>query len=72
MYHVAALVGPYYKTEMYEKVNYHGTLHIIDACKKHGIRRLVMCSSPSTRFTGKDILNLSEADLPQPKKFLEE
>jgi nucleoside-diphosphate-sugar epimerase len=50
VFHIAALVGPYHPEEAYEKVNYGGTLNVLNACKKLGIKRIVMSSSPSTRF----------------------
>jgi nucleoside-diphosphate-sugar epimerase len=50
VFHIAALVGPYHPTEAYVKVNYEGSLNILNTCKKHGIKRIVMSSSPSTRF----------------------
>lgn len=63
MFHIAALVGPYHPQELYYKVNYEGTLNVIDACKTLGIRKIVMSSSPSTRFDGKDINGLREDQL---------
>lgn len=44
------LLGPYYPTEAYRKVNYEGTLNVLKACEKLQIKRIVMSSSPSTRF----------------------
>lgn len=72
MWHIAALVGPYHDLEMYDKVNHHGTVNVIEACKKFGIQKIVMSSSPSTRFDGKDIDGLKESELRYPKKFLQE
>lgn len=53
-FHLAALVGPYHQESEYESVNYGGTLHVIDACREHGVKKLVMSSSPSTRFPWPD------------------
>lgn len=50
IYHIAALVGPYHPKEAYDKVNYQGTVHLLDACTKYKVKRFVMSSSPSTRF----------------------
>jgi nucleoside-diphosphate-sugar epimerase len=36
-------------------VNYVGTLNVIEACRKHGVGKIVMSSSPSTRY-GSSIL----------------
>ena len=55
------------------KINYEGTLNVIDACKKHGVPKIVMSSSPSTRFSGRDIDGDSEDQLPTipMKKYLQ-
>jgi nucleoside-diphosphate-sugar epimerase len=50
VFHVAAIVGPYHEEHTYEAVNYGGSLNVLEACRAHGIRKLVMSSSPSTRF----------------------
>lgn len=70
VYHVAALVGPFHDRSRYMAVNYHGTLNVVEGCKKHGVRRLVFSSSPSTRFTGGDITGQKEDELYIPEKFL--
>jgi nucleoside-diphosphate-sugar epimerase len=64
VFHIAAAVGPFHPSELYERVNYHGTLNVIEACKKNGVPKLVMSSSPSTRFTGEDVDGLTEDLLP--------
>lgn len=70
VYHIAALVGPFYDRQKYFDVNLYGTIHIIEACKKHKVHKLVYSSSPGTRFTGVDIEGLTEDELPIPDKFL--
>lgn len=65
VWHNAAAVGPYHPIPLYEEVNYRGTLNVIDACRKHGVRKIVMSSSPSTRFTGADVDGLTEEQLPR-------
>lgn len=50
VFHLAALVGPYHAKDKYVKVNYEGCQLILEACKIHGVKRIVMSSSPSTRF----------------------
>ncbi len=64
-FHIAALVGPYHQEDAYERVNYQGTLNVLEACRTHGVRKLVMSSSPSTRFPYPDpnVRNLTEDDL---------
>ena len=63
MIHVAALVGPFFPTPAYRKVNYLGTLNILEACRVAGIRAVVDCSSPSTRFDGNDIQGMDEDEV---------
>mmetsp|Transcript_40150 Transcript_40150/g.96978 ORF Transcript_40150/g.96978 Transcript_40150/m.96978 type:complete len:398 (-) Transcript_40150:216-1409(-) len=72
VFHIAALVGPFYPKELYDQVNYQGTLRIIEGCKKYKVPKLVYSSSPSTRFTGGDVSGLTEDDMPIPDKFLAE
>jgi nucleoside-diphosphate-sugar epimerase len=79
VFHIAALVGPYHAQEAYMKVNYGGTLNVLSVCRAHGIKKLVMSSSPSTRFPYPDpsINGFSESDLLRinggdfPKQFLQ-
>jgi len=73
VWHIAALVGPYYKHSMYHAVNYIGTLNVLEACKKFNIPRLVMSSSPSTRFDGSNVAGAKEEDvkIQEKGKFLQ-
>ena len=72
VYHIAALVGPFHARDAYFKVNVQGTQCILDNCRKYRVPKLVNSSSPSTRFTGADIRNLTEDELPMPTtKFLQ-
>jgi nucleoside-diphosphate-sugar epimerase len=64
VFHIAALVGPFHPKNLYKKINYLGTLNVIDVCKLNDINKIVMSSSPSTRFDGSDIDGLTENDLP--------
>ena len=50
IFHIAALVGPYHPVLAYIKVNFDGTRNVLDAARKHKINKIVMSSSPSTRF----------------------
>ena len=50
VFHIAALVGPYHPKEAYVKVNYEGSENVLKACKELNIKKIVMSSSPSTRF----------------------
>ena len=65
VYHIAALVGPYFPKDAYYKVNYEGTLNVLNACKQLNIKKIVMSSSPSTRFPYPDpnVAGLTEEEL---------
>ncbi|KAL1507043.1 hypothetical protein AB1Y20_007905 [Prymnesium parvum] len=70
VWHNAAAVGPFHPVKLYFKVNHEGTLNVIKACKKAGVKKVVMSSSPSTRFDGSDVDGLTEdamPKLPQPR-----
>ena len=69
VWHNCAAVGPYHPQKLYHEVNYQGTVNVINACRELGIKKIVMSSSPSTRFTGADVDGLTEAQLPSiPQK----
>ena len=74
VWHNAAAVGPFHPTPLYTRVNYEGTLNVLDACRKHGVPKLVFSSSPSTRFTGADVDGLREDEMPSLplKSYLQE
>lgn len=60
VFHLAALVGPFYQEQEFEKVNYLGSLAVLEACKLHRVPKLIYSSSPSTRFTGDNVRGLRE------------
>jgi nucleoside-diphosphate-sugar epimerase len=64
VFHIAAAVGPYHPQTLYRKVNFEGTLNVLAGCKAHGVPKLVMSSSPSTRFDGSDVDGFTEAEMP--------
>ena len=45
-----------------------GTKHVVEGCRRHGVRRLVFISSPSVVFNGQDQANLTE-EAPYPVRF---
>ncbi|ORC85247.1 NAD(P)-dependent steroid dehydrogenase protein [Trypanosoma theileri] len=70
VWHLAAAVGPFHPRELYYRVNCVGTENVIMACKTWGVHKLVMSSSPSTRFKGNlfhrpCIDGLTEAEMPE-------
>ncbi len=42
-----------------------GTLNVIEACRTHKVPKIVMSSSPSTRFDGSDVDGLTEDEMPK-------
>lgn len=50
IFHIAALVGPYHPKDAYYQVNYEGTKNILRLANEKKIKKIVMSSSPSTRF----------------------
>lgn len=38
---------------------------MIEACKRNGVRKIVMSTSPSTRFDGSDVDGLTERQMPK-------
>lgn len=68
VFHVAAKAGIWGPYEEFYRANVLGTRHVIDACRHHGIQRLVHTSSPSVVFDGNDMQGVDES-LPYPKHF---
>ncbi|MEM7054556.1 MAG: NAD-dependent epimerase/dehydratase family protein [Pseudomonadota bacterium] len=66
--HVAAKAGPGLYAKDFERANINGTRHVLDACRKHGIRYLVHTSSPSVVHAGGDIEGGDES-LPLAQHF---
>ncbi|XP_059144032.1 sterol-4-alpha-carboxylate 3-dehydrogenase, decarboxylating-like [Physella acuta] len=56
---------------LFYKVNYEGTLNIIETCKEVGIKRLILTSSASVVYEGHGIKNGKEDELPYAKKPLD-
>jgi nucleoside-diphosphate-sugar epimerase len=73
VWHNGAAVGPFHPKPLYFKVNYQGTLNVIEACRAAGVKKIVMSSSPSTRFVGTDVDGLTEEQMPKLplKKYLQ-
>ncbi len=69
VFHAAALPGIWGPWKLFHGVNTLGTQHVIDACRKRGVGRLVFTSSPSVVYDGHDHLGADES-LPYATKFL--
>lgn len=68
VFHVAARAGVWGRYSDFFDTNVTGTLNVIAACKKLGVRRLVYTSTPSVVHAGKDVEGANES-LPYPKHF---
>jgi len=69
VYHVAAIADVWGDWEKFYSINFVGTKNIIEACFKHGVKRLIYTSSPSVVFDGVSQRNLDES-APYPKRWL--
>lgn len=69
VFHVAAKAGHWGRHEDYYRANVRGTRHVLQACRQHGIRRLVHTSTPSVVHAGKDIEGGDES-LPYAQHYL--
>ncbi len=69
VFHVAAKAGIWGTYADYYAANVTGTRHVIDACRQHGVPRLVYTSTPSVAFGGHDVRNVSE-EAPLPRRHL--
>ncbi len=69
VFHAAAKAGVWGSRAAYECANVLGTQNVIDACRRHGTRRLVFTSSPSVVFAGEDQEGVDES-APYPVRFI--
>jgi len=68
VFHVAAKVGLWGRTEDFEAVNVQGTKNVLRACLEFGVKRLVFTGSPSVVFHGGDVEGVDES-IPYPESF---
>lgn len=68
VFHVAAKAGIWGSYEEFYDANVTGTLNVLNACRTHGISRLVYTSSPSVVFDGRDVEGGDES-LPYPARY---
>ncbi len=67
--HTAAIAGIWGKWDDYYQTNVVGTQHVVDACRRQGVPRLVFTSSPSVTFDGSDQCGVDER-APYPRHWL--
>jgi 2-alkyl-3-oxoalkanoate reductase len=68
VFHVAAKAGIWGSYEDFLSANVTGTRNVLDACRSHGVPRLVYTGSPSVVFDGSDVKGGDES-LPYPAAF---
>lgn len=66
--HSGALSAPWGPWSAFEAINVGGTRHVVAGCRRHGVGRLVLISSPAAIFTGEDHVLTTEA-APYPRRF---
>ena len=66
VFHVAAKAGVWGPRAAYEAANITATENVLAACRAQGIQRLVLTSSPSVCFDGRDHVDAGP-DLPYPR-----
>jgi len=69
VFHVAVKVSVWGGYAEYYAANVAGTRHVIEACRRHGVKKLVYTSTLSVVFSGSDMRHTSE-DAAYPAKYL--
>ncbi len=69
IFHVAAKAGVWGHYAEYHQANVVGTQNVLDACRQHGVKRLIYTSSPSVVYAGHDEAGLNEST-PYPSTYL--
>lgn len=68
IFHVAARFDLWGKRKDFIRTNVHGTQNVLDACRHHGIERLVYTSTPSVVHGGKNVEGVDES-APYPRRY---
>lgn len=68
IFHVAAKAGYWGTWESFYLPNVSGTQHVIAACRKQGVPKLIYTSSPNVIFGGQDHLGVDES-VPYPTHY---
>lgn len=69
VFHTAAIAGIWGRWTDYYEINTVGTRHVIEACRRHQVDRLIYTSSPSVTFDGSEQCGVNE-DEPYPDRWL--
>jgi len=68
VFHTAAKAGIAGPAAEYRRTNVEGTRNVLEACRLHGVRRLVHTSTPSVVFDGRDMEGVDES-VPYARTF---
>jgi 2-alkyl-3-oxoalkanoate reductase len=68
VFHVAAKAGIWGPRADFVRANVDGTRNVVEACRTHGVRKLVFTSSPSVVYGGGDLEGVDEST-PYPDRF---
>jgi nucleoside-diphosphate-sugar epimerase len=69
VYHVGALSAPWGAAADFQAINVGGTENVVAGCERQQVGRLVVVSSPSVLFNGRDQALLTDA-APYPTRFI--
>jgi nucleoside-diphosphate-sugar epimerase len=69
VFHVAGKVGIWGHWRDFYKINVIGTQNVIDGCRRGGVKSLILTSSPSVTFNGRDQTGVDES-VPYPTDWL--
>jgi len=69
VFHVAAYAGVWGPWDEFYASNFEATANVVEACKLHGIRKLIYTSTPSVVFSGASISGADES-LPYGSNWL--
>jgi nucleoside-diphosphate-sugar epimerase len=69
VFHVGAMAGIWGPRRQFWETNVDGTRHVIDACRRHNVGRLVYTSSPSVVFGEEELCGVTESQ-PYPSSYL--
>jgi nucleoside-diphosphate-sugar epimerase len=61
VFHAAALAGIWGRARDFREINVQGTRHVLEACRRQGVRCLVYTSSPSVVFGRDDLCGVHES-----------
>ncbi len=70
VFHVAAMAGIWGPKKLFYDINVLGTVNVAQGCRQARVPRLVLTSSPSVTFAGRDQRGVNETQGPFPRRWL--